>query len=128
MSQPHLFDPPDPVPVVPGGCALFRALADATLPAWRQGLASQHVGQLRAATRDLKAAGVVPDEIPHLAHAYRLDMPGMTLTPTALAKHAPRLREAHPPRYVTRWDELEGPHAIERPPNPRAAAAYRKLR
>jgi hypothetical protein len=92
MLQEQIF-PVNPVKKRRGRDLLFEAVADATMPAWRRGLAKQHIGMLRAAVRDLRAMGVSPDEVPRLVAAYRRDMPGCCLTPTALAKHAPRLRE-----------------------------------
>jgi hypothetical protein len=89
---------------------VFEALADETVPGWRRGLTTAARGALNRATKELKSIQVLPDEIPVLVQAYRRDMPTATLTPSALAKHAPRLRapqarDSRVPGMVSRCDE-----------------------
>ena len=90
-----LLFPLPPAGLIPPGRKhdpLFEAVADQTCPGWRQGLTSSARGALCRAVKELKSIGVLPDEVTVLASAYRKDMPGASLTASALAKHAPRLR------------------------------------
>lgn len=76
---------------------VFEALAAACGIDWHR-LTPAARGQLNAATRDLRAAGFSAAEITRVGVAYRLEMPRMPCTPSALAKHAPRLRGGGAPR------------------------------
>lgn len=94
--------------------ALFEAVADQTMPAWRRGLTSSARGCLNRAAAELRSIGASPEEVVALVNAYRKDMPTASLTPSALAKHAPRLRKPldtrNPliPREVTRCASCGG--------------------
>jgi hypothetical protein len=74
---------------------IFETLAEVCGIDWR-GLTSSARGSLNSAVKELKAVGATPDEIRRRAQNYRLDMPLATLTPTALAKHWPRMGELAP--------------------------------
>ncbi len=86
--------------------SLFEAVADLTVSGWRQGLTGSARGCLNRAVAELRGIDVTAGEVAVLVAAYQADMPGCTLTPTALAKHAPRLRGAQQYRYPAGHDAI----------------------
>jgi len=96
--------PPDPV---------FEALADETVPGWRQGLTTSARGALCRAAKELRSIKVAAEEVPVLVRAYRQALPTAALTPSALAKWAPALRapavrDSRLPAEVRRCEQCRG--------------------
>ncbi len=75
---------------------LFEAIAEACGINWRR-LTKPARGELNAAVKELRAIDVTAADVGPAARAYRREWPNATLTPSALAKHAPRLLKDMPP-------------------------------
>lgn len=80
----------------------------------RETLTPSARGELNRATKELRGVGATPDEVRGRAARYRVKFPGADLTPSALAKHWPKLgggngsgvlKDVRPYDHVD-WDQV----------------------